>query len=113
MPVKRRTTKKRKTAPARAADSLELIEKHFDEFKPDTMLRRIWNAFLSGVFRGVGFVIGSTIIVALVIVIARGIVTSNFFQRWAGDAVNELILNVLPEEGDLINAALLDSGSGE
>jgi hypothetical protein len=113
MPAKRGTTKKHKTAPARAADSLESIEEHFVGFKHDSFLRRIWYAFLSGVFRGVGFVIGSTIIVALVVVIAREIVTSNFFQRWAGDAVNELILNVLPDEGDLIDAVLLDSGSGE
>ncbi len=75
-------------------DLREAIDDLHDEvhkLTPPTALAKVMRGFVSGVIRGVGFVIGTTVVAAILVLLAQQAIDSGKFQDWVSDQVSEAI----------------------
>jgi hypothetical protein len=58
---------------------------------PPTAFAKIMRGFVSGVIRGVGFVVGTTVVAAVLVLLAQQAIESGKFQDWISSQVSDAI----------------------
>lgn len=83
------------------------IQEDVERIKPHSAFKRFLGHFAQGVLRGIGFVFGTTILAAVIVVALQQFFQSEKFQEWLGDAFITVLTPALESAvHDIIGATI-------
>ena len=71
--------------------AVEEIRDAVETIKPKSKPRQLLDALLVGIFRGLGFIIGATLLAGIVFLLLKNLLETAGFENWIGEQLQEII----------------------
>ncbi len=75
--------------------TVQQIQDDIEEMKPKTGMKRIGSLLFDGIIRGLGMLIGTTIIAGAILGALYYIITSTVFMDFLGETINDAIVSAI------------------
>jgi hypothetical protein len=112
MPTSKKPIAKRPQAKSSAREiltELQELNEQVAEMKqrlaviaPRSKMAKFWGSFFSGIAKGFGFLLGTTVVAALLFFAMRTLLDTNVVQEWVGSMFKDIVVESIPSQDDIL-----------